>query len=206
MIYEMRFYKNKDMWDREVDIYTMVWENDDENPVYNNAINGKLVSCINYPETTFAVPEGVETIGTCVFAKPDWDCFDSAVEKIIIPSSVKKIEEGAFEWTYIDDIVFESDSQFFEVRANGLYTKDTKTLLWVLKTNDENEYEIPNDVKRIGFGSFPSEITLVVPSSIEEIAYDEEYSYHFDDVTIKAPADSYAIKFAKKHEIDFIEV
>ena len=208
MIYEMRFYNKKSDWTNENDLYVVVWETDDKKPVVNGNVRGKLLSCLGYGAKTYEVPEGIDTIGAGAFFKSEWDYFECSIEKLVIPASVVKIEEGAFEFTYINKIKIHSDSPAGVVKNKGLYTKDGSTLLWVLGANGTGEYKVPEGVKRIGRAAFDvSEIdTLILPSTIEEIYYNKEEDYQYDGLTIKAPANSYAQTFAKKHGIHFEEI
>ena len=76
---------------------------------------------------------------------------------------------------------------------------------WVLDADENGEYKVPEGVKRIGRAAFDvSEInTLILPSTVEEIYYNKEEDYQYDGLTIKAPVNSYAQTFAKKHGIPF---
>lgn len=203
MIYEMRFYNKKLDWTNENDLYVVVWETDDKKPVLNGNIRGKLLSCLGYGGKTYDIPEGIDTIGAGVFFKSEWDYFDCYIEKLIIPASVIKVEEGAFEFTYINKIQIHPNSPAGVVKNKGLYTKDGSTLLWALEANEKGEYKASKDVKRIGRAAVDvSRInTLILPSTVEEICYDEVYQY--GELTIKAPVNSYAQTFAKKHGIPF---
>lgn len=205
MIYEMKCYTSKATWEDEEDSYVIAWETKTKQPDNCIAISGKLLMCLGYPKKTYEVPNGIETIGSCVFAKPDWDVFDSEVETVKIPASVTKIEEGAFEWTNISKIVIDKDSPAGVVKNKALYTKDGKTLLHVLELNDNGEYVVPDGVTRIGLCAI-SRGTIIIPQSVTEIAMDADHEYAYDAVKIKAPSDSYAIKFAQKNNLDYEEI
>ena len=220
MIYEMRYYTSKSAWEEENESYVMIWENKDKISATNCTIGGKLLKCIGYPNKKFEIPEGVETIGREVFVNPDWDIFDTAVKEVIIPKSVEKIEEGAFNWTNINKITVHPDSPCAIVKNGGLYTKDGSTLLFAFKANANKEFVVEDGVKRIGLFALenpdclgvyqepdgPILTTVVVPMSVEQIAFDDEDDYVYRCTVIKAPKGSYAIKFAKKHKIRYIEI
>ena len=217
MIYEMRYYTTKSAWEEEHESYVIIWENKDETPATNCTIGGKLIKCIGYPNKKFEIPEGIRTIGKEVFVNTDWDIFNTKIKEVVIPKNVEKIEEGAFNWTNIDEIVVHPDCPCAIVKDGGLYTKDGGTLLWAFKTNKNKEFVVKEGVKRIGLYAFenprvigvlqepdgPIVTTLVVPMSVEEIAFDD---YSYSSHLIKAPKGSYAIKFAKKHKIEYIEL
>ena len=219
MIYEMHYYENKSAWEDEDEKYVMIWENKDKTPSANCTIAGKLIKCIGYPKKKFEIPDGIETIGKEVFVNTNWDIFNTEIKEVVIPKNVEKIEEGAFNWTRIDKIVVHPDCPCAIVKDGGLYTKEGDTLLWAFKTNKNKEFVVPEGVKRIGLyalenprvlGEFqepdgPFITTAVMPTSVEEIAFDDD-GLSYDCVVIKAPKGSYAIKFAKKHQIRYIEL
>jgi hypothetical protein len=220
MIYEMRYYTSKSAWEAENESYVMIWENKDKTPTTNCTIGGKLIKCIGYPNKKFEIPEGIETIGKEVLVNPDWDIFDTAVKEVIIPKSVEKIEEGAFNWTNINKISVHPDSPCAIVKNGGLYAKDGSTLLFAFKANVNKVFVVEDGTKRIGLCALenphvlgvhqepdgPILTTAVIPASVEQIAFDEENDWAYDCVVIKAPKGSYAIKFAKKHKIRYIEI
>ncbi len=141
---------------------------------------------------------------------------------------MNKIEEGAFVDTWITEFDIHPDSKCAKVMNNGLYTYNGDTLLWILNENskeadssvwimdynDEDdddmffEYIVPDGVKRIGVGCIPEDgiEMLTLPESVIEIGWDEENNYYLDGLIIKAPANSYAIQFAKEHDMEYIEI
>ena len=205
MIYEKRFYKNIKDFNNEADSFVIVWETKENTLQIDAPISGKLVYCLGYPHKTFEVPDGIEIIGRSIFEKGEWECWGTEITTLVIPSSVKSIEEGAFIGSGIKKIRIDSDSNAGTITKKALYTKDGKTLLWVLEGNENDEYIVPEGVVRIGLASFENVSTLVLPDSVKEIAYDDDYDYLFEHITIKAPTGSYAISFAKEHEIEYEE-
>lgn len=219
MIYEMRYYTSKSAWEEENESYVMIWENKDKTPSTNCTIGGKLLKCIGYPNKKFEIPEGIESIGREVFVNTDWDIFNTEVKEVIIPKTIEKIEEGAFNWADINKITVHPDSPCVIVKNGGLYTKDGSTLLFAFKANANKEFVVEDGTKRIGLCALenprclgvyqepdgPILTTVVIPASVEQIAFDEEYDWAYECAVIKAPKGSYAIKFAKKHRIRYIE-
>ena len=152
---------------------------------------------------------------------PDWDIFNTEVKEVVIPKSVEKIEECAFLWTNINKITVHPDSPYVIVKNGGLYTKDGNTLLFAFKANASKEFVVEDGTKRIGLCALenprclgvyqepdgPILTTVVIPASVEKIAFDDQADYDaYDCTVIKAPKGSYAIKFAKKHKIRYIEI
>ena len=220
MIYEMRYYTSKSAWEEENESYVMIWENKDKTPSTNCTIGGKLLKCIGYPNKKFEIPEGIESIGREVFVNTDWDIFNTEVKEVIIPKTIEKIEEGAFNWADINKITVHPDSPCVIVKNCGLYTKDGSTLLFAFKANANKEFVVEDGTKHIGLCALenprclgvyqepdgPILTTVVIPASVEQMAFDEEYGYTYDCVVIKAPKGSYALKFAKKHKLRYIEM
>ena len=220
MIYEMRYYTSKSAWEEENESYVMIWENKDKTPSTNCTIGGKLLKCIGYPNKKFEIPEGIESIGREVFVNTDWDIFNTEVKEVIIPKTIEKIEEGAFNWADINKITVHPDSPCVIVKNGGLYTKDGSTLLFAFKANANKEFVVEDGTKHIGLCALenprclgvhqepdgPILTTVVIPASVEQMAFDEEYGYTYDCVVIKAPKGSYALKFAKKHKLRYIEM
>lgn len=220
MIYEMRYYTSKSAWEEENESYVMIWENKDKTPSTNCTIGGKLLKCIGYPNKKFEIPEGIESIGREVFVNTDWDIFNTEVKEVIIPKTIEKIEEGAFNWADINKITVHPDSPCVIVKNGGLYTKDGSTLLFAFKANANKEFVVEDGTKHIGLCALenprclgvyqepdgPVLTTVVIPASVEQMAFDEEYGYTYDCVVIKAPKGSYALKFAKKHKLRYIEM
>ena len=211
MVYELRLYDTVEKWTNEKDIGMIAWECDEILDNSNFKICGKLVSCLGFDhDNEFTVPKGIETVGCGAFVKSDWGCYFSLVKKVIIPSTVVKIEEGAFIGTRVQNVEIHPDSNCGLVKDGALYTMDGNTLLWIMSTNEEkSEFVVPQGVKRLGWGCFDYDVlgTLTIPSSVTEIGFDENHDFQcYDDVVIKASKDSYAIKFAKEHEIKYEEI
>ena len=220
MIYEMRYYTSKSAWEEENESYVMIWENKDKTPSTNCTIGGKLLKCIGYPNKKFEIPEGIESIGREVFVNTDWDIFNTEVKEVIIPKTIEKIEEGAFNWADINKITVHPDSPCVIVKNGGLYTKDGSTLLFAFKANANKEFVVEDGTKHIGLCALenprclgvyqepdgPILTTVVIPASVEQIAFDEEYDWAYECIIIKAPKGSYAIKFAKKYKVTYIEI
>ena len=211
MVYELRPYNTVKDWTNENDRGVIVWETDENTDASNFRICGKLISYMGFEEEEFSVPEGITSIGRRAFVKPDWDCFDSPIKVLNIPASVQTIEEGAFNFTNIDRINIHPDSPCGIIKNNGLYTKDGKTLLWVLGVDDKGEYVVPDGTVRLGANSIECQkgiVVLVLPESVAEIGIDDS-GLIWDDlekILIKAPKGSFALAFAKEHGLKHKEL
>lgn len=131
-----------------------------------------LLRCPVTKRGLLKIPEGVTTIVANAFRLSGWqDAIDAEPEPklaVILPQSLKKINAGAFKYTWIDSLsipanvteiaegAFEypihlsievsPDNESFEVRNNLLIDKrDKKVLLGM-----SNDIEIPDDIKEIG--------------------------------------------------------
>jgi hypothetical protein len=207
MIYETRFYNSIESWNNEEYRYAIIWQTNERKPSMDKGVCGKLIGCLGYNGKVFEIPSGIETIGKSVFVKSEWDCFDPAVEKVVIPASVQTIEEGAFMDTWIQKIKIHPDSPAGIVKKGALYTKDGSTLLWIMDTDEEGNFTVPEGVTRLGVGCFGYDgiDCLALPSSVTEIGIDPEIDL-YDGMEIKAPRGSFAIEFAKKHGLDYEEL
>lgn len=216
MVYELRKYRTFDDFKNEEDSDLIVWETEESFNCEMPKICGKLCAYVS-GEKTVTIPDGIETLGYSFLTAEYRGGEDSNVETVEVPASVQKIEEGAFANTYVKDIIIAPDSPCGMIQDNGLYTKDGKTLLRILNYNhifgcieDENleyEYIVPDGVERIGidFHDDDSFDTLIVPKSVTEIGYNPD-TYFDVFMKIKAPTGSYAIAFAKEHNIHFEEL
>lgn len=203
MIYETILYNSIKSWNNEEDM----WQTDERKPSMDKGVCGKLIGSLGYNGKFFEIPSGIETIGESVFVKSEWDCFEPTVEKVVIPASVQKIEEGAFTGTWIQKIKIHPDSPAGIVKKDALYTKDGSTLLWIMDTDEEGNFTVPEGVTRLGVGCFGYDGIgcLTLPASVTEIGIDYDADL-FDGMEIKAPRGSFAIEFAKKHGFEYEEV
>ena len=208
MIYELRGYKSEKDWNEEYDEGVIVWEMDEIKSASEFKFGGRLVAYLGVNSDELVIPEGIESIGYSAFVKGEWECFDPAVDKVILPSTLKKIEEGAFIDTMISDIEFHKDSQCALIEDGGLYTKDKKTLLWIMNGNEDDEFFVADGTERLGLGCFGNfwDLTLVVPESVKEIGYGEDVAFAYESVTIRAPKNSFAHNFAVENGIDYEEL
>ena len=131
MVYELQVFKNKDSFIREKNIGLIAFETDEELKEGGFKFSGRLIAALDLEEKTFTVPDGIETLCSDMFVSEHWGVYSSEVERLVIPASVKTIEEGAFKGTHIKEVVIHPDSTCGVVENGALYTADKKTLLWI---------------------------------------------------------------------------
>lgn len=78
------------------------------------------------------MPEGVKTLGKNCFVDEERDVFDVKAYNLVLPKSLRKIEENAFEFCDCSQITVAEGNKYFEVKEGGLYTKDGKRLIYKL--------------------------------------------------------------------------
>lgn len=88
---------------------------------------------------------------TCIYVGAFTNC--TKVTRIYIPSTVVKIESGAFSWiSNLQGIYVDEENKNFCSENGILFNKDKTILLRAPRTL--TEYEIPNSVTQIGSGAF----------------------------------------------------
>jgi hypothetical protein len=207
MVYELQVFKNKDRFIREKNIGLIAFETDEELKERGFKFSGRLIAALDLEEKTFTVPDGIETLCSDMFVSEHWGVYSSEVERLVIPASVKTIEEGAFKGTHIKEVVIHPDSTCGVVENGALYTADKKTLLWIMYEEDQDEFIVPQGVKRVGTWCFDVNTVkyLGMFSDVEEIGMDGDFMC-IDDVAIYAPKDSYGHKFAEEYGMPYAEV
>ena len=209
MVYQLRKHDSLEDFTNEEAIGTIAWETDDI--LFDDMrFCGKLIAYYSNRDTV-VIPDGIETLGYSFLVPYFWGGWGSSVDTVRIPASVKTIEEGAFAFTSVSNIEIDPDSPCGIVKENGLYTKDGKTLLWVMGENTAEDcvYVVPEGVTRIGVDFLDFDFAIdevVVPSSVTYIGYNEKYRFNYERILIKAPKGAYAIEFAKENGIKFEEL
>jgi hypothetical protein len=111
------------------------------------------------------IPEKTWLIGTYAFR----DC--TALETVVIPKTITKIEEGAFESAYnLSSIKVDLENSVYDSRenCNAIIETATNTLIAGCKNT-----VIVNGIKRIGEYAFSrsKNLSIVLPDSVRCIAY-----------------------------------
>lgn len=151
---------------------------------------------------SITIPDSVISIGDEAFE----EC--TALESLTIPDSVTSIGDNAFlicdSLQSID--VSESNSNYLS--CDGvLFDKYKSILIKYPQGKKELSFMIPDGVKSIkqyAFDNCKSLRSITIPDSVKRIASDA--FYHCDNLTILAPAGSYAIEYARDNGIKFKEI
>lgn len=134
--------------------------------LFNKEKTRLIYYSINAGESAFRIPYGVVSIGKHAF----YNC--KTLEKIIIPSSVKIIENNPFSNCPLLNL--ENNSPNFKIIDGALYDRTMTTLFYYNLSRKSTSLSIPEGVKIIGRHSFyhsPYLKTLTIPSSVEIIGY-----------------------------------
>lgn len=215
MIYELRKYRSREDFEQESDSLYIAWETNKG----TGTPCGKLINYLS-EEEKIKIPEGIEIIGKNAFFNGDLEIFDPPVAEVVIPSSVKKIEAGAFAGTNIEKIRLAPGSTCGTVKNHTLFSGDGKTLLWILGVDDKPYvvekadgeekvnyiYIVPEGVEEIAgdFCSIDATIDVIeIPASVKKIG-DPEYNNRFP--VIRAPKGSNAIRIAKSRGWEYEEM
>ena len=113
-----------------------------------------------YSLEKIALPDSVETIGDCAF---------TALNRIVIPKSVKTI--GCFALP--DEVEVDPENPYLSADANALFNKDKTKLICIFSDKEElRSYVVPDTVREIGESAFQNygQLTSVVfPEGLETI-------------------------------------
>lgn len=191
MIYDLRSYTN----DEEEDLQIIRWKTEKS---VEKGVCDKLLTLIDFKSETLRIPNGVKTIASHCFYSNEDDIFDVDATKLVIPASVEKIEDNAFAFTQFEHIQVAADCPACKRVGNALYSRNGKRLICIF---GQEEYVVPEGVEELDSFIVQAGFKLTLPASVKRIHFDSEGFYL--DSTIKAPANSYAIQFAKKHDMEY---
>ena len=166
----------------------------------------KAFACTNLEK--IVIPDTVEFIDRLAFA------FNHRLRSVHIGKEVAVIRSGAFTGCpMLEEITVDPENLYYYVENGCLIEKKTKKLIAATYP-----YKIPKGVEIIDRQTFlflTNCNVVTIPSSVKAIYMYEDEIGNFcmcksvadagGTVTIKAPKDSYAEKFARKHEINFEE-
>lgn len=186
--------------------------------------------CMREPLTTLNLPNTVETILArafngvginnlvlprsvkCVGPLAFMNCRD--LQHVVLPSEIEQIDDGAFCGDYYNSCEFVLDKRNPHYRVeNGCVIERATNKLVVAPINAT----IPDGVQTIGrltfFGMWHC-AEVYVPASVTQFEEDEFLGHPFmlcggvgsSNFTIKSPKGSHAIKFAKLHNIKYVEL
>lgn len=120
----------------------------------DNAFNGSIQL------SSLTLSEGIRVIEEMAFS----NCSD--LKEVLLPASVERLGDGVFaDCLAMTQIAVAPESEYFVVRDNILYSKDLSTLLHYPAGKEEQEFTLPEEVRKIAglaFASnyFLSEVTL----------------------------------------------
>ncbi|MDO4565571.1 MAG: leucine-rich repeat domain-containing protein [Clostridia bacterium] len=117
-------------------------------------------------ETEYAIPDGVESIGSIAF-------YDTGLTKIKIPASVKSIGDNAFFTAehLTEFSVAEGNGSFMDVDG-VLMSKDKKVLMRYPSAKDGSSYSVPEGVETIApfaFHECAKLVSITMPDSVERV-------------------------------------
>lgn len=116
---------------------------------------------------TFTIPSKVEYIEML-------DCSND-IEKIYIPSSVKKISSKAFKYLS-SEIIIDDDNEWYKSTDGAVYSKDGKKLLHYLEYNENETLYLSDTIEEIYPAAFKSKDDIrtnikkiIIPNSVKQI-------------------------------------
>lgn len=116
----------------------------------DNAFNG----CIQLSSLTLS--EGIRVIEEMAFS----NCND--LTKVLIPASVECLGDGVFaDCLAMEQITVAPESEHYVVRDNILYSKDLSVLVHYPASKEEQEFTIPEEVRKIAGLAFASNYFLM---------------------------------------------
>ena len=185
--YVTEIYQYAFLWCESLTSITVSEDNENFKDIDGNLYtkDGKtlLQYAIGKKDSSFTVPNGVETIGDYAFYNCD------SLTSVVIGDSVTSIGDGAFyECTSLTSITVSEDNANFKDIDGNLYTKDGKTLLQYAIGKKDSSFTIPNGVETIGdrvFSDCSSLTSVVIGDSVTSIgSYAFENCYSLTSIVI----------------------
>ena len=215
MYYKMDVFKSEEKYDCDNFDVHIEWKTSKG----SGFSGGKLIRYLS-DSKKIKIPDGIETIGKEAFVDGSFGFYNPPLEEVVIPASVKKIEEGAFLGTRIAEIKIAPGASCGIIKNQALFSCDGKTLLWILGNADEPYvvyegrdeicvYKVPEGVDNIAndfCNNYDALIdVLELPASVIKIGeLDQSFCDRFP--VIRAPKGSNAIRIAKSRGWEYEEM
>ena len=157
--------------------------------IYQNALiqksNMKLITIpFALVGETLTIPDGIKIIGDTAFGYSGPN-----LKTVIIPDSVEEIEGRAFCFSTVEHIEI----------GSGVKKMDYGPFTYCMSLKSVVIKEGTTEIGSCAFRHCDNLETITIPDSVTYIAYDAfSYDYY---VTFIASPDSYAMQYAKEHEI-----
>ncbi len=134
--------------------------------LYDNSKTRLIYCSIKRPGVSLDVPQGVISFGKHAF----YNC--RCLERIVIPSSVKIIENNPF--SNLPKLRLENQSPHFIFKDGVLFNKTMGTLFYVEQTREDFFLDVPDGVRIIGRHAFYNCSNIrevILPKTLTSIGY-----------------------------------
>ena len=172
-----------------------------------------IFAIAQYSET-ITIPDGVRVIrSNAVMAMADgFDPQGLECGKLVIPSSVERIEGNAFKYMAVDSISLDPENSSYILKDGSLYTRDEKTLV-LASFPDEKQDElheffcVADGTEELADGALDSIWieSLVLPDSVVRFGDLAECLCEHADGVVYASIDSPAHKYCEGNSVSFEE-
>lgn len=148
--------------------------------LYTKDAKTLLYYCINNGLTEFNVPEGTEKITPFVFNS-------SSIEKIMLPSTLKEVGEGAFTESSINEIIVSPNNTLFSSNDGILFSDNASILVcYPPKKSKDQDIHLVSGIKKINDYAFADTTfeRLFLSDGIEEIKNHAFMRSHMREISI----------------------
>ena len=163
---------------------------------------------------TITIPDGVRVIRSNAVMDMA-DGFDSQgleCGKLVIPSSVERIEGNAFKYIAVDSISLDPENSCYILKDGSLYTRDEKTLVLASFPDEEQDelhefFYVADGTEELADGALDGIWieSLVLPDSVVRFGDLAECLCEHAGGVVYASADSPAHKYCKGNSVSFEE-
>ncbi len=134
-------------------------------PIYED--NTIKITHYTGDETDLVIPETIDGYTVSMV----YDIYNSNVETLTIPNSVREIEPGALY--HLKDIHIADDHPTLMFKDGVLYNKERKSIIYYFSCNTAEHFDVPDGIKVIEKNAFSSSdfVSITIPASVEQIDY-----------------------------------